>query len=713
MEGQRKVTSSVAMMKSASTPFRNLDQLLTRYFKGQVRTLQFDRDHQRLYFATTLQHAVQAFSLQDGRLLNSAAQHPSPPTTFAVSCTSEVLVSASARPPTLYLSNLLPGGVPLLLQPTCSTTAVVAAKFHPERESFALAFEDGSIAACDVTRLRRGLEPAQSLQSWDMGEIAHITNLHQTAADNRYGLTGIAQVAFVPGLECTAVTVGSDAKCYVVNFKRRGLAVVSRSWHVPVSATALAISGTSTAALVATGLSNGVVFLYTIDGKPVAKHCFGATVIGVEWVLTESGAENVDPPSQTFPDIVVSKASRRASSFQGRGSRRVASIKRVRARPPSIPPRPVPKEGGKLAQRRAEEAMSGSESPERSAWVTSEPETRGKGKKIIVRSHGKARSTKSGPTGSSSQSFTHPPLPRSQDTVPDGHFQKTQPQQPLRITASRSSIGSGEQRLPSSLAPESHDTVLDWAASSEDLEKLSTAISIKFPALIGGSTATNATPMFSSDHGQQQPMPLPLRISQKLPPPPSTIQSVRVTPGGSRSIMTSPSESTGTVIDWAPCASQSHQPRPFRMRSTAQIRTDSTRDDSSFISQKRDAAIARNTKTSSKDFDQAAISRPSNSSMSAAVKQAARPRGATAATNWSSLHSGLESAALTPMLLRTVFEDEFALFQTRIMLELRDQREWMQSFMLGRVTALEEENELLWEELERLQRSDKGNDVGV
>ncbi|OCL01606.1 hypothetical protein AOQ84DRAFT_393547, partial [Glonium stellatum] len=122
--------------------------------EGQIRLLEFSPDSQTLFFTTTLHPSVQTYSLPRRALLPPAHTHPSPPTILAVSTTT--LLSASASPPTIYLSSLAPSSpttppastVPLLFHPPASTTPVTSASFHPTRpNTFLLGFTDGIVAA--------------------------------------------------------------------------------------------------------------------------------------------------------------------------------------------------------------------------------------------------------------------------------------------------------------------------------------------------------------------------------------------------------------------------------------------------------------------------------------------------------------------------------------------------------------------------------------
>ncbi|KAI4124971.1 MAG: hypothetical protein LQ347_005529, partial [Umbilicaria vellea] len=228
---------------------------------GQVRLLRYAGDSKSLFFTTSLQNSVQSYSLKQSRLLDPSHTHPSPPTVFAISSTSHLLLSASARPPTIHVTNLLLNTRPTPLRPSCSTTAVVAAAFHPERPSiFVLAFADGTVAAYDAVHLFRegdnGNRRSRPRGIGQGGEISHLKRVHavgftftparsdhaedlggfdgataSTAVGDR-GL-GITSVAFIPGQRATAITVGANGKCCVIDFDKSQPSAASlvKSWH--------------------------------------------------------------------------------------------------------------------------------------------------------------------------------------------------------------------------------------------------------------------------------------------------------------------------------------------------------------------------------------------------------------------------------------------------------------------------------------------------
>lgn len=309
--------------------------------KGQVRLLKYAKESESLFFTTTLQNSVQSYSLKHSKLLDPAHTHPSPPSVFALSCTSRFLLSTSSAPPTIHLTSLALNTRPVLLHPTSSSSAVVAAEFHPEQENyFCLAFADGTAAFYDANHFYdshgNGERRDNAVMVGTGGEMAFIRRLHigtmtKNAAtgggvtfegfdpdidQGGTGLTesGISAIAFVPGRKATVVTVGADGKCCVVDFTQptKHKAVLLNSWHIRRPATSLSIicsakkgairysrgasepepepeprhSLPTESYYIAVGGSDGRLLLFDLDGKALGQHVLdnrGARIIDVEW----------------------------------------------------------------------------------------------------------------------------------------------------------------------------------------------------------------------------------------------------------------------------------------------------------------------------------------------------------------------------------------------------------------------------------------------
>ena len=318
-----------------------------------MRLLKVDKESKRLFFTTNLQNSVQSYSLQKSKLLDPSHDHPSPPSVFAISCNSRFLLSTSQAPPTIYLTNLTLHTAPVLLRPYCSSSSVVAAAFHPENEDFfLLAFADGTAAVFDALHFfhahGRSDRRRNNAVSGSGGEIAFIKGLHATGTsggastggdgtkfdgyDPGTGVVtvgsraaGITAVAFVPGRSATAVTVGADGKCCVVDFTQldKDKAVLLKSWHVRRPATSLSIicyskqplgaqmdgtaddvssesrTGSTGSYYIAIGRQDGRVLLFDLDGKPLGDRVLdadGSRVLDVEWMPIDGRHEGAERP---------------------------------------------------------------------------------------------------------------------------------------------------------------------------------------------------------------------------------------------------------------------------------------------------------------------------------------------------------------------------------------------------------------------------------
>lgn len=271
-------------------------------------------------------------------MLGPSDSHPSPPSVFALSCTSHLLLSTSTSPPTIYLRNLERNVPPILLHPRCSLSTVTAANFHPEAANiFVLAFADGSAAVYDASLIHQdptyGQQAQRSAKPSSDGEIGFIKRLHAISSKSQKHLVEdadwcldayettvqakaltITAVSLVPGLRATAITVGGDGKCCVVDFTRstRNKAVLLKTWHLRHPATSLSVvysknpehlSKLDEAAevkapanndyCIAVGRQDGKVLLFDLDGEALGKQILdtkGAPIIDVEWVKNQNTA---------------------------------------------------------------------------------------------------------------------------------------------------------------------------------------------------------------------------------------------------------------------------------------------------------------------------------------------------------------------------------------------------------------------------------------
>lgn len=314
--------------------------------QGRVRTLRYAKDPDRLLFTTTLQTTVQAYDLEDFRLLEPIHHHPSPPDVFALSSTSHLLLSASASPTVIQLTSFLLKIRSLLLRPQCSSTNVVAVEFHPERGNlFLLAFADGTCAMYDAAPLFRGSiggERRSNTPKTDTGwEISHIKGLHlpgkvtrQIPVDNNPRLhdvdasvspsdgdrgVGITAVGLVPGYKMIAATVGLDGRCCVVDFtaSEEREATLLGSWDIGGPATCLSILTPSPqsglglplaglrhhdlayrTSIIVIGRQDGQVLLFDLDGNLLMHRITlpdDHGIIDVEWMEGNDWPEPLHP----------------------------------------------------------------------------------------------------------------------------------------------------------------------------------------------------------------------------------------------------------------------------------------------------------------------------------------------------------------------------------------------------------------------------------
>ena len=313
--------------------------------QGVIRTLRYAKGPDRVFFTTTLQNSIQAYDLQQGRLLDPIHNHPSPPTAFALSSTSHLLLSVSNSPSVIQLTTLPPNSRSLLLRPQCSTANVAIVEFHPERGNlFILVFADSTCAVYDAAYMFRGGNGERASEVSNSGtgwELSHIKNLHasrrtpcQSSTDSCAGSHGADQprgvskkdekmrvvaAGFVPSHKTTVVTVGADGRCSVVDFAASNgcEASVICTWDttgLPSCLTILTPNPMSSlsppvarllqhvsahcAAVLAIGHEDGQVLCFDLAGKLLMHRTLQSTnrkVIDIEWVEGDDWPE-LSPP---------------------------------------------------------------------------------------------------------------------------------------------------------------------------------------------------------------------------------------------------------------------------------------------------------------------------------------------------------------------------------------------------------------------------------
>ncbi|KAI9840942.1 MAG: hypothetical protein M1837_001121 [Sclerophora amabilis] len=302
--------------------------------QGQMRHLLSGKDSEPVFFTTSLQNTVQTYSVHLSRIIDPAyITLPSQPDCLAISPSSHLMLSASAKPRTILLHNLTLRTSPLVLCPTATSAEVVVTAFHPERPSiFLLAFEDGTVSIYDASRMLRTRgrgegqrESAEACKEGELGYVKHVqsavtkaamendTNLKRESIDRGDGknptlkagekAVNVTAAEFIPGTRATVISVRADGGCQLVDFENpvKGEGHIIRTWHIRGPATSISVSqppsptnskslyGVKNASerrnqrpekvckanarmsLIAIGRIDGKVFLFDLSGKQLAE----------------------------------------------------------------------------------------------------------------------------------------------------------------------------------------------------------------------------------------------------------------------------------------------------------------------------------------------------------------------------------------------------------------------------------------------------------
>jgi hypothetical protein len=348
--------------------------------------LEYSPDAKSLFLSTSLTGAIQHYSINESRLLDSPSNHPSPPTVLAVPPTSHLMLSASEKPTVIYLQNLTLKTAAIQLHPSASSAAIATASFHPERPNiFLLAFKDGTIAAYDATRIARSSAPrtgstSRPATNGHTGEISHFSNLHRitnvrnlsdppdASLDTKIGSKSVAITGaeFLPGFRTRAISVGADGRCRLIDFEGGGK--ILRTWHAQAPVTSLSISdikpvsqaamtaskqksgGTGTTpegnTVIAVGRVDGQVLLFDPVGlrlDQVLVNALGEKIISVEWM---DGPSPYAMPTPIKPVAVKVNAKDDLSpSMSGRRKSGHSTLPDALRLPPGavfVPAQPIP-----------------------------------------------------------------------------------------------------------------------------------------------------------------------------------------------------------------------------------------------------------------------------------------------------------------------------------------------------------------------------------
>ncbi|KAF2260404.1 WD40 repeat-like protein [Lojkania enalia] len=308
---------------------------------GEARLLLFSPDSRILYFTTSLNLTIQAYSIPTAELLAPLHAHPSPPNVLAISRVGDVLLSASPNPPTIYLQDLrVSGRQPVRFHPIHATSPVTCAAFRDVETSsgkpssiLLLGFQDGSLGLykVEIPAFRSIVDiehiyQAQVAQMRQPIELSVLRRLHKPS------MGGISAVEFIPGHRSRIISVGHDGRCRIINFEDGGK--VLRTWHVFGSVTSLAIhcSGTirsmgreditvlingdatedaanvheTMEILIAIGTRGGKVQVFNVLGLLIHDITVRAPIISLDWVgdMSEPSvlpSRHISPVGPTCP----------------------------------------------------------------------------------------------------------------------------------------------------------------------------------------------------------------------------------------------------------------------------------------------------------------------------------------------------------------------------------------------------------------------------
>ncbi|KAM0715824.1 hypothetical protein Q7P37_008338 [Cladosporium fusiforme] len=333
--------------------------------QDEVRHLEYSKDSNSLFLSTKVTNTVQCYSTQSQQLLSPPQTLSSPPAALAVSPTGHLMVSAQGTPPVVYLKDLVRNSTATLMKPQSSTAGVAIAAFHPERANiFLLAFDDGTLAVFDASRLSRiageGKYVDQSHVS--KAEIGRKRKLHKAMSARTDGrVRAITGAAFLPGQKLRIVTVGMDGRCQLVGFSEG--ANILRTWHgkapltsVSVSApcqtsrprnistsrkdNASAPSGNDTG-LLAIGTYDGSVLLYNFLGLLQSHQEVGNTgerIIHVEWINGQSPKSIPDVSPVSHYGLMETPATQKNEDKPKTRQQKEATPKHLKAHPALKPP---------------------------------------------------------------------------------------------------------------------------------------------------------------------------------------------------------------------------------------------------------------------------------------------------------------------------------------------------------------------------------------
>ncbi|KAF3004352.1 hypothetical protein E8E13_009686 [Curvularia kusanoi] len=241
------------------------------------RVLLFSPDSRMLFFNATIDSSIHAYSLPTGDLLPSALMHPSSPKVLATSSDGNLLLSASASPPTVLIQDLRLGGFAAVqFKPTESTTAVTCAAFEMSGSvsssadaNLLLGFRDGTLALFRVclpvltqaSGLAADFTRASRLQIDTVGVIG---GLHKAS------MGGVTATAFHVDGPATSLSV-TKARMYGTNFTYEDMFTQEQTSETAQT-------------LIAVGTQIGKILIFNMLGLLVHEVVIDVAMISVEWV---------------------------------------------------------------------------------------------------------------------------------------------------------------------------------------------------------------------------------------------------------------------------------------------------------------------------------------------------------------------------------------------------------------------------------------------
>ncbi|RYN30897.1 hypothetical protein AA0119_g4727 [Alternaria tenuissima] len=333
---------------------------------GEPRLLLFSPDSRTLYFTTTLNNSVQAYSIPDDKLLPSLPSHPSPPNVIAISSNGTILLSASPNPMTIYLQDQRWGhSAPVDFRPTDARYSATCAAFQkldgpaqPSYTNFVIGFQDGLLAMYRLflPSLRKRPEESRKNQfqffQLQPVRVGAIKKLHKPA------MGGILAAEFVPGYKSRVVSIRVDGMVLLGGDAAEDAGDVYEGFET----------------LIAIGTQAGKVLVFNALGLLIHEITVGVSITAVEWVgnmtapsILPTRGLSLSPKPRFVVDIVDAEGSTPSDEETGTVKKTRSPHKSALTRKP-VPVGPPPdlfsdesrKFKSRVPSRRASDVLRGS-----------------------------------------------------------------------------------------------------------------------------------------------------------------------------------------------------------------------------------------------------------------------------------------------------------------------------------------------------------------